>query len=104
MHKAHFELVLAPELDLISITPRRLAVNSRNHGDTKTYATLGPIIYGDEEDAEERKLCVIFAWFTARKKHLLKFAQLYLNHNFDVLLAKNTPSQVRDPVGTAKVS
>ena len=105
MKKEHFELVLNEYLELISITPRRLSPNSEDSKDAKTLATLGPLIYGgDYDDARPRKLCLIFGWFAARKKHLMKFAQLYLHLGFDALLAKNSAAHVRDPVGAARVS
>lgn len=46
------------------------------------------------QDVEDKPLVVILAWLQAKQKHLSKFAQLYMDQGFDVLVAQITPWQL----------
>ncbi|XP_055380465.1 uncharacterized protein LOC129611366 [Condylostylus longicornis] len=45
----------------------------------------------------DRPLCLLFSYMLAKKKHLLKFAKIYTDLGFDVLLVEITPWQLLWP-------
>jgi len=50
------------------------------------------------QDVEDKPLVIILAWLQAKQKHLSKFAQLYMDQGFDVLVTQITPWQLLWPV------
>ncbi len=61
---------------------------------------------GDEEGDEERErpLTIILSWLMSEKRHLLKYANFYLDQGFDVLTVRATPWQLFWPVTGTQVS
>lgn len=51
----------------------------------------------------DKPLVVILAWLQAKQKHLKKYAELYTNQGFDVLVAQVTPWQLLWPVKGCQV-
>jgi len=57
------------------------------------------------QDSDGRPLVVVLAWLNARQKHLKKYAELYIDQGFDVLVTSITPWQLLWPVkGTQHVA
>lgn len=53
------------------------------------------------ENSNTRPLALILTWLMARPKQQMKFAQLYLDQGFDVLLMETKPYDVMWPnIGT----
>lgn len=50
------------------------------------------------KDQQEKPLVIILAWLQAKHKHLKKYAELYTNQGFDVLVTQITPWQLLWPV------
>lgn len=55
------------------------------------------------QDIDDKPLVVIFSWLQAKQKHLSKYAQLYMDQDFDVLVAQITPWQLLWPVKGSQV-
>ncbi|KOC59260.1 hypothetical protein WH47_11446 [Habropoda laboriosa] len=47
---------------------------------------------------ESRPLLVVFSWLLANRRHLMKYMNLYLEQDFDILLVSVTPWQLMWPV------
>ena len=96
--KTYYELRLHQRFELISNTPRKLnSIGSE-------YTTENGPKWGSIRLAQnERPLCAILAWFGARKKHLMKFARIYLDQGFDVLLATSPADTIFTPASSTKV-
>uniref|UniRef100_A0A1B6EEE2 Transmembrane protein 53 n=1 Tax=Clastoptera arizonana TaxID=38151 RepID=A0A1B6EEE2_9HEMI len=52
---------------------------------------------------KSRPLVIILAWLLAEKKHLSKYAEVYLNRGIDVLTVKVTPTQLVWPISGSQV-
>jgi len=50
------------------------------------------------QDVDDKPLVVILAWLQAKQKYLSKYAKIYHDHGFDVLVAQITPWQLLWPV------
>lgn len=48
-------------------------------------------------------MVLIFAWLQAKHKHLKKYAELYINQGFDVVVAQITPWQLLWPIKGSQV-
>lgn len=55
------------------------------------------------QDIDDKPLVVILSWLQAKQKHLSKYAQLYMDQDFDVLVAQITPWQLLWPVKGSQV-
>lgn len=49
------------------------------------------------ENAEDKPLVVLLSWLMAKKKHIYKYANLYLDFGFDVLNVNISPWQLLWP-------
>ncbi|CAK9819725.1 hypothetical protein ANTPLA_LOCUS10350 [Anthophora plagiata] len=47
---------------------------------------------------ESKPLLVLFSWLLAKRKHLMKYMDLYLEQDFDILIVSVTPWQILWPV------
>ena len=54
-------------------------------------------LYCSASDKESRQLAVLFAWMSAKDKHLVKYQKLYINRGFDVLTVTTEPLQLLFP-------
>ncbi|CAK9804922.1 Transmembrane protein 53 [Anthophora quadrimaculata] len=50
------------------------------------------------EESRPRPLLVLFSWLLAKRKYLMKYMDLYLEQNFDILIVSVTPWQMLWPV------
>lgn len=55
------------------------------------------------EKPEDKPLVVMLSWLMARKKHIHKYANIYLKHGFDVLNISVTPMQLLWPTKGTQV-
>ena len=55
------------------------------------------------QDVNDKPLVVVLAWLQSKQKHLSKYAQLYLDQGFDVLVTQITPWQLLWPVKGSQV-
>lgn len=53
---------------------------------------------------ENRPLLVILSWLLAKRMHIMKFANLYLEQGFDVAIVSITPWQLMWPTKGSRVS
>jgi Eukaryotic protein of unknown function (DUF829) len=56
-----------------------------------------------KQECNDKPLVVILSWLNARQKHLSKYAQLYLDQGFDVLITQISPWQLLWPVKGSQV-
>lgn len=57
-----------------------------------------------KQDVDEKPLVVILSWLQSKQKHLSKYAKVYMDQGFDVLVAQITPWQLLWPVKGSQVS
>jgi hypothetical protein len=55
------------------------------------------------QDLDDKPLVVILSWLQAKQKHLSKYAKVYLDQGFDVLVTQITPWQLLWPVKGSQV-
>ena len=84
-----------------SNTPRR--IGAAKELKNKKWSNFGPILSGNEDDKPQVPLCIILGWFAAKKRHLMKFVNLYLDHEFDILLFTPPSSVLARPTFSFKV-
>lgn len=60
-------------------------------------------VFSLKQDINDRPLVVILSWLNAKQKHLAKYANLYIDQGFDVLVAQITPWQLLWPVKGSQV-
>ena len=53
---------------------------------------------------EERPLLVLLCWLLAKRKHILKYANFYLEQGFDVATVSVSPWQLMWPANGTRVS
>jgi hypothetical protein len=56
------------------------------------------------QDSNDKPLVIILSWLLAKQKHLSKYAKLYLDQGFDVLITEISPWQLLWPVKGSQVS
>lgn len=56
------------------------------------------------ENPENRPLLVLLSWLLAERRHIMKFANLYMQQGFDVALVRITPWQLLWPLKGTRVS
>ena len=99
-----YSLRLTPYLELLSVTPReiiKVPATTSNNNWRKPERT---IVFSGGQEAKGLRLCIIPGWFAAKRRHLLKFANVYLNQDFDVLILSSSPSVLVHPMGSLKVT
>lgn len=58
-----------------------------------------------KQNSGDRPLVVVISWLHSKQKHLMKYAQLYVDQGFDVLITQITPWQLLWPSsGTQQVA
>jgi hypothetical protein len=53
--------------------------------------------------SDDKPLVVILSWLNAKPKHLMKYASIYLEQGFDVLITQITPWQLLWPAKGSQV-
>lgn len=103
---------LTNSLALISNTPRKLAapVNTKDPqlrfaieriSPEKTKAQTAVTLSGMND--EQPPLCIIIGWLMSKRKHVMKYANFYLDQGFDVLHVSCSPWQLLWPVTGGRV-
>jgi len=88
---------LTKNLELITNTPRPLPAKV-NQSNPELRLALQRPDGGSLSSAEDsRPLCVIMSWLMAKRKHVMKYAQFYLDQGFDVLSVSCNPYQLLFP-------
>ena len=88
---------LTKNLELITNTPRPLPAKVNQSDPERRLALERPDggLLSSTEDP--RPLCVIMGWLMAKRKHVMKYAQFYLDQGFDVLSVSCNPYQLLFP-------
>lgn len=55
------------------------------------------------QDADDKPLVLVLSWLQAKQKHLKKYAKIYMDQGFDVLVARITPWQLLWPAKGTQV-
>lgn len=94
-------LRLTKNLNLITNTPRPLPATVSSKESALPLALVRP--GGGFLSEDQRPLCVLMGWLMAKKKHMMKYAQFYLDQGFDVLSVSCNPYQLLFPQNGGKV-
>lgn len=54
--------------------------------------------------ANNRPLLVIFTWLLSKRRHVMKFVNLYMEQGFDIVVVSLTPWQLMWPMKGSRVS
>lgn len=85
---------LTKSIDLVSSSNKEIKVVSGN--------SLQLAVPGGQY--EERPLSILLCWLMSEKKHVLKYAQFYLDQGFDVLTVRLSPWQLLWPTTGSQAS
>lgn len=69
-----------------------------------THLTLNLYHFSLTQNIEDKPLVVVLSWLNSKQKHLSKYAQVYMDQGFDVLVAQITPWQLLWPVKGSQVN
>lgn len=59
--------------------------------------TLTMTIFRLKQNIDDKPLVIILSWLNAKQKHLSKYARVYLDQGYDVLITQITPWQLLWP-------
>lgn len=89
---------------LLKIRIRSGEFSSRNENISMPLTLIRIFFHRLTQDTDDKPLVVILSWLQAKQKHLSKYAQLYMDQGFDVLVAQITPWQLLWPVKGSQVN
>ena len=100
--RQYHRIKLNQRMTLISNEPRKIGCSYK--GNNLGRNQYGPVTTFDDGCTPQAPLCIILGWLAGKERYLMKFASLYLDQEFDVLILRSPQTTVIHPMGSVKVS